>query len=254
MIAANTLLQVQNLSKTYGATKVLNNVSLSINSSEVVAVLGPNGAGKTTLINSLLGLCQAEFAELQLLGQAVTGQQRPRELRAQIGVMMQVGSLNANLTVREQLDLFSHYYQQPLPVDSLMEQCDLTSVQSQLFGSLSGGQRQRVLFAIAICAQPKLLFLDEPSLGMDVHTRHMMWELIRQLRNNGCGIVLTTHYLDEADQLADRIVMICKGEVAASHTAADFRQQANDQGLTLEQLYLSSTGLPGAALSSTGVQ
>lgn len=226
--------KVKALSKCYGSHTALDNISLTIPPHCIVAILGQNGAGKTSFINSVLGLhgCQAEH--ISILGQPVHGQVRPAALRNKMGVMMQMGNLNAHLTVAEQLDLFCSYYSQGYTPEELMALCNLHSIQHQRFGRLSGGQRQLVLFAIALISKPQLLFLDEPSAGMDIEVRQQLWQHIRTLRDNGCSIVLTTHYIEEAERLADRIVMLHQGSVLADDTLAEFTAQHT----SLEQTYL----------------
>lgn len=233
---------IKTLSKSYGSKVALHNINFSIPKNKIVAILGQNGAGKTTLINCLLGLqaCRAEQLSLldyelgYKLGQQAVKQQRPAALRNQIGVMMQMGNLNALLTVAEQLDLFCSYYTGGYSPSDLNALLNLQPIWHKRFGKLSGGQRQLVLFAIALIAKPKLLFLDEPSAGMDIEVRQLLWQHIRALRDSGCTVVLTTHYIEEAERLADQIIMLHHGKIIADATLADFTADHN----SLENAYL----------------
>ena len=228
-------LSIQGLSKSYGQHRALQNVDLTAYSGEVLAVLGKNGAGKTSLINSVLGMHSYQAEQLELFGQPMLTQQRSLAVRQRLGVMMQLGALAANLTVYEQLYLFCSYYQNGFQVAELMNKFNLNSIAKQRFGKLSGGQRQQVLFALAVAGKPDLLFLDEPTVGMDVEARHALWQHIQDYRSAGTAIVLTTHYIEEAERLADRVAMLRDGEVIAAGTLAEV---IADHG-SLEQAYLA---------------
>ncbi|WP_417681967.1 ABC transporter ATP-binding protein [Pseudidiomarina aquimaris] len=229
-------LSIQGLSKSYGQHQALCDVDLTAYSGEVLAVLGKNGAGKTSLINSVLGMHSYQADQLELLGQPMLTQQRSLAVRQRLGVMMQLGALAANLTVHEQLDLFCSYYQNGFQVTELIEKFNLNSIAKQRFGKLSGGQRQQVLFALAVAGKPDLLFLDEPTVGMDVEARHALWQHIQDYRSAGTAIVLTTHYIEEAERLADRVAMLRDGEVIAAGTLTEV---IADHG-SLEQAYLAN--------------
>lgn len=205
---AATLTQV---SKSYGAVQALKDFNLDVRAGELTAVLGPNGAGKTTAIKLLLGLVRPTSGRVSVFG----GDPTVLETHLRVGAMLQVGRVPESLRVREHIDLFSSYYPQPLPMKQTLAIAGLENLQDRKFGELSGGQKQRVLFALAICGNPDLLFLDEPSVGLDVEARHLLWDEIRQLLTLGKTVVLTTHYLEEADTLADRIVVINKGSIIA---------------------------------------
>ncbi|PTB88672.1 ABC transporter ATP-binding protein [Pseudidiomarina aestuarii] len=214
-------LKVRALSKSYDSTQALQNLNLDAYAGEVLAVLGKNGAGKTTFIHSVLGMQSYEADIMEILGVPMSEQSRSLDIRQQVGVMMQVGALNANLTVFEQLDLFCSYYPNGELAADLIEDFGLTKFAQQRFGKLSGGQRQQVLFAIAVAGKPELLFLDEPTVGMDVEARHALWEQIQQRRKSGCAIVLTTHYIEEAERLADRVAILREGEIVANGTLTE---------------------------------
>lgn len=229
-------LSIHGLSKNYGQHRALHDVDLTAYSGEVLAVLGKNGAGKTSLINSALGMHSYQADQLELFGQPMLTQQRSLAVRQRLGVMMQLGALAANLTVYEQLDLFCSYYQNGFQVTELIEKFNLNSIAKQRFGKLSGGQRQQVLFALAVAGKPDLLFLDEPTVGMDVEARHALWQHIQDYRSAGTAIVLTTHYIEEAERLADRVAMLRDGEVIAAGTLTEV---IADHG-SLEQAYLAN--------------
>src|SRR5579871_3371168 len=205
--AANVVI-TRKVKKSYGNVIALQDVNLEIRAGELLALLGPNGAGKTTLVHILLGMARPDAGSASVFGaDPYTG-----EMQASVGAMLQVGRVPETLQVREHIDLFSSYYPRPLPLEETLAIAGLTEIKDRPYGELSGGQKQRVLFAISICGDPDLLFLDEPTVGLDVESRRLMWALIRRLRDCGKSILLTTHYLQEADSLADRIVVINKGE------------------------------------------
>lgn len=225
-ISATAVIQVQQLQKSYGQQAVLNNLDLTVMPGELIAILGPNGAGKTTLISTLLGLTDCSAGTINLLGQP-QGKFRSLQLKQQLGVMMQVGTASANLTVAEQCDLFSSYYPNGKTTDELLTIAGLAPQVKVRFGKLSGGQKQRLLFALALAGNPKLLFLDEPTLGMDVAARQALWQQIRELKKAGVSIVLTTHYLQEAEQLSDRILVLQHGRFIAQGSSAELKALSN---------------------------
>jgi ABC-2 type transport system ATP-binding protein len=233
----------RNLKKSYGNVVALNGVTLELRAGELLALLGPNGAGKTTLVRLLLGLAKADAGSARVFGDDPRlGRVRPR-----LGAMLQVGRVPETLKVREHIDLFSSYYPAPLPMAETLRIAALTDIQDRLYGELSGGQKQRVLFAISICGNPDLLFLDEPTVGLDVEARRLMWAQIRELISRGKTVLLTTHYLHEADALADRILVLDKGSIMAEGTSAEIKARAMGKQvrcssrLSLEEI----RGIPG---------
>ncbi|WP_372624780.1 ATP-binding cassette domain-containing protein [Arsukibacterium sp.] len=242
MNAMQTQVKVSGLVKRFAGKTVLDGVDLSLAAGEVLCILGPNGAGKTTLISAVLGLIGADGGEIEVLGQSQKGTTRSMALRQQCGVMMQIGSLSANLTVAEQCDLFSCYYQNGYRATELVSVAGLEAQAKVRFGRLSGGQKQRLLFALALAGKPKLVFLDEPTLGMDVEARRNLWQQIRQLKQQGVAVVLTTHYLEEAEQLADRIMVLHQGRFIASGSPAELK------ALTRYKLVQCCTALSDQAL------
>lgn len=227
------------VSKKYGPIFALKNFNFEVRRGELVAILGPNGAGKTTAIRLLLGLAHPSSGRVSLFG----GDPAIADTRMRVGAMLQVGRVPETLRVREHVDLFSSYYPNPLPVSQTLAISGLAELQNRKFGELSSGQKQRVLFALAICGDPNLLFLDEPTVGLDVEARHLLWQEIRNLLARGKSVVLTTHYLEEADALADRIVVINKGSAIAEGTPAQIK------ALTAGKKIRCITALSAAALA-----
>jgi ABC-2 type transport system ATP-binding protein len=221
--AGTVVASLQGVSKTYGTVHALKNVQLSIRAGELLALLGPNGAGKTTAVKLLLGLATPTAGQVSVFG----GNPVQPEVRMRIGAMLQVAKVPETLKVREHLDLFSSYYLNPTPMEEVVAAAGLEQIKDKKFGELSGGQRQRVLFALAICGNPDIVFLDEPTVGLDVEARRMLWEQIRKLVSRGKTILLTTHYLQEADALADRVVVINQGQVIAEGTPAEIKAQTS---------------------------
>jgi ABC-type multidrug transport system ATPase subunit/peptidoglycan/LPS O-acetylase OafA/YrhL len=205
--------------KRFGAVTALSGVDIEVRSGELLAVLGPNGAGKSTAIALWLGLIEADAGEVTLLGGAPQDVSRRRGL----GVMMQDVDLPKELQVRELVALAASYYDNPLGVDEALRRAGIESLAKRRYGKLSGGQKRQAQFAVAICGRPRVLFLDEPTVGLDVQAREALWSSVRRLLADGCSIVLTTHYLEEAEALADRIVVITRGSVIASGSVDDMR-------------------------------
>ena len=209
------------VNKSYGNVRALADFNFEVRAGELVALLGPNGAGKTTAIRLLLGLAKPNSGRLSVFG----GDPASVETHVRVGAMMQVGRVPETLKVREHVDLFSSYYPNPLPIPETLAIAGLQELKDRKFGALSDGQKQRVLFALAICGNPDLLFLDEPTVGLDVEARHLLWNEIRSLLRRGKTVVLTTHYLEEADALADRIAVINKGRIIAQGSPADIKSR-----------------------------
>jgi ABC-2 type transport system ATP-binding protein len=207
------------VNKNYGDIRALRGINFSVRAGEVVALLGPNGAGKTTAVKLLLGLLQPNSGRARVFG----GDPTNPENRMRTGAMLQVGRVPETLRVREHIDLFSSYYPKPMPPAEILAAAGLEKLGDRKFGDLSGGQRQRVLFALAICGDPDLLFLDEPTVGLDVEARRMLWDEIRRMVERGKTVLLTTHYLQEADALADRVAVINQGEIIAQGTPSEIK-------------------------------
>jgi ABC-2 type transport system ATP-binding protein len=197
----------------------LDGLSLTLRRGEVVALLGPNGAGKSTAVKLLMGLSSPTSGEVSIFGAD------PRHTAAHLrtGVMLQVGRAPEMLRVREQVNIFRGYYPNPMPYADLVKAASLEGIEERFFGQLSGGQKQRMLFALALAGDPDLIFLDEPTVGLDIEARRSMWAQIRSLAARGKTVLLTTHYLEEADALAHRIVVVNKGKVICSGTPAEVK-------------------------------
>src|SRR5882757_54408 len=219
--SSQTVAALTGVTKKYGPNTALDGLSLELRAGEVVALLGPNGAGKSTAVRLLLGLTGPTEGAVRVFGCAPrTAATRPR-----VGAMLQVGSVPKSLKVREHIDLFRSYYPAPLAFDEVMRIAQLQGIEDRRFEQLSGGQRQRLLFGLALCGDPDLVFLDEPTVGMDIEARRGLWAQIRLLAEHGKTVLLTTHYLEEADALAHRIVVIAKGRVIAEGTPAEIKTQ-----------------------------
>ena len=218
-VSGEPVASLRGVTKRYGPVVAVDGLSLEVRRGEVLAVLGPNGAGKTTTVSLLMGLTRPTEGEARLMG----GSPLDPASRRRVGALLQVAHVPDTLRVEEQVELFASYYPSPMPVASALSAAGLDGLERRLIGRLSGGQRQRVLFAMALVGNPELLFLDEPTVGLDVDSRRGFWSVIRQLVAAGRTIVLTTHYLEEADALADRIVVIDRGKVLAQGTPAELK-------------------------------
>jgi ABC-2 type transport system ATP-binding protein len=218
-----TVASLESVNKNYGDVRALRGVDFPVRAGEVVALLGPNGAGKTTAVKLLLGLMPPNSGKVRVFG----GDPTNPENRLRTGAMLQVGRVPETLRVREHIDLFSTYYRRSLPLQEVLAAAGLEKLQDRKYAELSGGQKQRVLFALAICGDPDLLFLDEPTVGLDVEARRLLWDEIRQLVSRGKTVLLTTHYLQEADALADRIAVIHQGEIIAQGTPAEIKAKTS---------------------------
>jgi len=197
----------------------LENLSLTLQRGEVVALLGPNGAGKSTAVKLMMGLSAPTSGSVRIFG----ADPRHSAARLRTGVMLQLGSAPQMLRVREHIQMFRGYYEQPMPYPALIKAAALEGLEERMFGQLSGGQKQRVLFALALAGNPDLVFLDEPTVGLDIEARRGMWAQIRALAAQGKTVLLTTHYLEEADALASRIIVINMGRVTCQGTPNEIK-------------------------------
>ena len=211
--------RLEGVSKNYGKVRALDGLDLEVRQGEVLAVLGPNGAGKTTAVGLMVGMFPPDSGRASLFGRAPDSS----AARMRVGVMLQISGVSETLKVKEHIHLFSSYYPNPLPPAEVIAMAGLQGLEERYFAKLSGGQKQRLLFALAVCGRPDLVFLDEPTVGLDVEARRGFWQQVRAVVSSGRGVVLTTHYLEEADALADRIVVIDKGRVIAQGTPAEIK-------------------------------
>jgi len=215
----HNIAELAGVTKRFGKILALDEFSMAVHPGELLAVLGPNGAGKTTAISLLLGLARPDKGTARLFGLAPES----IEARRQIGVMLQEATLIPELRVCEQIELVAAYYPDPMPVSRVLELTGTAPLSRRPYGKLSSGQKRQVQFAIALVGRPRLLFLDEPTVGLDVQSREFVWQSVRRLIAEGSSIVLTTHYLEEAEALADRVVVINKGKLIATGTVDEMR-------------------------------
>jgi ABC-2 type transport system ATP-binding protein len=230
---AEVIAELTHVTKQYGRTTALDDVTLALRRGELLALLGSNGAGKTTAVRLLLGLASPTRGRVAVFG----GDPREDRNRARTGVMLQACRIADTLRVREHITLFSAYYRNPMPLADVLRIARLEALAGRLFRDLSGGEQQRVLFALAICGNPDLLVLDEPTVGLDVKARRAFWSEIQRLRDTGRTILLTTHYLAEAEALADRIAIIDRGRVLIEGTPAHIKGSA----ASLEDAFVALT-------------
>jgi len=209
---------VKDLVKTYGEVEAVRGISFEIEQGEVFALLGPNGAGKTTTVEILEGFRGRTSGEVDVLG--FDPSSRSRELRARIGVVLQQTGIDPFLTVAESIEMYRGYYPEPRPVDEVIEVVGLEHKRDERVVKLSGGQQRRLDVAVALAGNPELLFLDEPTTGFDPGARRNAWTMIRNLQSLGKTVLLTTHYMDEAQELARRVAIIAKGEIVAEGSPA----------------------------------
>lgn len=213
------IIEVNGVSKTFKHKKAVNNVSFHVEKGQIVALLGPNGAGKTTTISMMLGLKDPSEGSVSIFGKSP----KQRAVRNRLGAMLQEVSVIDSISVEEAIDLFRSYYTNPVAKETLLQLSNLESEKRQRCEKLSGGQKRRLNFALALAGNPDLLFLDEPTVGMDITSRKAFWETIRKLASEGKTIILTTHYLEEADALADRILLFANGELIADGTPEEMK-------------------------------
>jgi ABC-2 type transport system ATP-binding protein len=234
-------IQVEGLRKSYGGREVLHDLSFGVETGEVFALLGPNGAGKTTTVEILEGYRPRDAGDVRVLGHDPG---RPgSDFRARIGIVLQSSAVYHLLTVREMLDLFAGYYPSPRPVDEVVQLVGLGEKRDARVRTLSGGQLRRLDLALALVGDPELLFLDEPTTGFDPGARRQAWETVRELRTLGKSIVLTTHYMEEAQRLADRVAILRDGRIVATgsprelltgQAAVEIRFRRNGKEVVLE--------------------
>src|ERR1700722_8306883 len=220
-----TVAQLQGVSKSYGKVCALDNVDLKVRRGEILSVLGPNGAGKTTAISLLLGLLRADA------GKATLFDLEPASLpaRRRIGAMRQTAGVPDMLAVGELIHLFRSYYPRPRTFADIVSLAGVGDIVKRRYGKLSGGQQRRAQFALAIAGNPEILFLDEPTTGLDINAREMLWKTIRTLVSEGCAIVLTTHYLEEAEALANRVCVLSQGRVVAEGDVQKIRARVGQR-------------------------
>ncbi|MCP4536483.1 MAG: ABC transporter ATP-binding protein [Chloroflexi bacterium] len=222
MNATNTsdsIVQVKGLRKTYGTTVAVDDVSFQVREGEIFGMVGPNGAGKTTTIEIIEGLRPADRGTVQVLGLDPIHQER--QLRHLIGVQLQQANLPENIKVWEALDLYASFYPRTLDWQELLQRLGLTEKRNTAFRKLSGGQKQRLFIALALLNDPQLVFLDELTTGLDPQARHTIWDLVRDIRQRGKTVFLTTHFMEEAERLCDRVAILDHGQIVALDTPSN---------------------------------
>ncbi|MFV0526758.1 MAG: ATP-binding cassette domain-containing protein [Acidimicrobiales bacterium] len=239
----SAVIDVHGLVKRYGSLTAVDGIDLTVEAGEIVAVLGPNGAGKSTTVEILEGFRSRDAGSVSVLG--LDPADAPRSWYEDVGVVPQETTAIPGLTARETLAMYAGYYRAPRPVDEVLDLVGLSSDGARRASRLSGGQRRRLDLGLALIGNPKLVFLDEPTTGFDPSARRGSWAMIDGLRSTGSTVLLTTHYMDEADVLADRIVVIAAGRVVASGTAADLAQVVDARPAIRWRRFRDHPGLPG---------
>jgi len=240
-LTSETVASLAAVTKRYGNGVVaLDNISLQLHRGQIVALLGPNGAGKSTAVRLLMGLSSPTSGDARIFG----ADPRNTTARLHTGVMLQVGRAPEMLRVREHIAIFRGYYPHPMPFADLIKAAGLEGLENRMFGELSGGQKQRVFFALALAGDPDLIFLDEPTVGLDIEARRLMWSQIRSLAARGKTVLLTTHYLEEADALAHRIIVINKGRIVCEGTPAEVKTLGIGAGSTVKIIRCVTTLTP----------
>ena len=239
-------IQCRDLRKTYdGKVEAVRGLSLEIQPGECFGLLGPNGAGKTTTIEILEGLLDATSGEVSIFGR--TWKENEREMREWLGISLQETRLSEKLSVRETIELFASFYREPSSTEEVLEELQLTEKADSWVGKLSGGQRQRLAVATALVCNPKILFLDEPTTGLDPQSRRQLWDIIRTFQHQGGTVLLTTHYMDEAERLCDRLAIVDHGQIIAEGSPADLINRLGGHHVVE---FSVSGGSNGAALTT----
>lgn len=246
---------VGGLGKSYGSVHAVRDASFTVEHGEIFALLGPNGAGKSTILEILEGFRARDAGQVRVLGMDPGEQAEGRELRERIGLVLQDIAVEPYLTVRETLARNAGYYRSPQDVDEVLGLVDLTELRRRKVRTLSGGQKRRLDLALSMIGNPSLLFLDEPTTGFDPNARRSAWQLVRNLRDAGTTILLTTHYMEEAQELADRVAVIAGGRIVAEGTPGTLAGRDNDVALVRFALPhgFELTDLPFAASGGDGL-
>lgn len=243
------ILKAQNISKSYRGRKVVNGISVEVNQGEIVGLLGPNGAGKTTTVEILEGLRKPSSGYTEIDGIDVA--KNTKEVKKIIGVQLQECSFFDKLNLFEIVEMFSVFYSSKPNIEKILDNVGLLEKRKSYYKTLSGGQKQRLSIAVALVNDPKVLFLDEPTTGLDPQARRNMWDLIAEIRNKGKTIIITTHYMEEAEKLCDRVAIIDSGRIVKIDTPkklirelidSGFKVEKKSQDATLEDVFINLTG------------
>ena len=244
-----TIIEVKELCKTYGSLRAVDGVSFSIKSGEVFGILGPNGAGKTTTVEILEGVRRHDSGHARVNGLDISS--NARAVRSMIGIQLQSSAFFDRLSLREILDVFASFYHRKVDASALLRLVELEDRAESMFKELSGGQKQRFSIATTLVNDPLLLFLDEPTTGLDPQARRHMWELVKQFKTEGRTVLLTTHYMEEAEELCDRVAIMDRGRIIAMGTpkalidnllSKGFHKGRVEQAVNLEDVFLDLTG------------
>lgn len=243
------IVEVHNLRKAYGKKVAVADVSFAVAPGEIFGILGPNGSGKSTAVECIAGLRDADGGHIRVLG--IDPQTHPELIREHVGVQFQEAGLHDKITVHEALTLFASFYDTPADVDELLTVLDLKDKRDAQFRSLSGGQKQRVSIALALVGNPKVAILDELTTGLDPQARRTTWEVVRRERDAGATVLLVTHFMEEAERLCDRLVILDRGEIIAEGSPQDLIDSVAG-AQSLEDVFVAITPKPAAASTTRG--
>lgn len=230
------IIVIEGATKRYSENVALNDVSLNIKKGETIALIGPNGAGKTTLIESMLGLKKLSQGSISIFGTEVT-KNSAKKMAESIGVQLQETKMFTQWTVAEYIKLYASFYRSTADVERLIDQLSIRDVLGKPFGKLSGGYRQRLSLLLAIINDPEVVFLDEPTTGLDPISRGELWQRIKSLKSHDKTIIMSTHYMDEVKSLCDRVILIARGQIVAQGTPQSIIDNAPDDVTTLDEAY-----------------
>jgi ABC-2 type transport system ATP-binding protein len=247
--SAQPAVQLEHASKSFGKVQALKHVSFKVEPGEVIAFLGPNGAGKTTAISLMMGLRAPDSGTATIFGR----DPRDPQNRARIGAMLQESDVPSTLKVREVVDFIGRAYSNPLTVAKALEMADLSELANRPASNLSGGQKKRLAFALAVIGNPDVLFLDEPTAALDVEARRGFWEQVGTFTRSGKTIILTTHYLEEADAIAERIVVINQGEIVAQGTPAAIKARVGGKVVRFKSPRLEAVMLENLPITRSSI-
>ena len=244
----NSIIEVNNLEKKYGDVNAVNGVSFCVEKGEVFGILGPNGAGKTTTVEIIEGLRKPNAGSIKVCN--IDALKEPQRIKELIGVQLQATSLYDNIRVKEALDLFGSYYAKSIPSETIMAEVSLTEKKNSQVSKLSGGQKQRLSVGLALVNDPEVIFLDEPTTGLDPQARHNIWSIVEKLRERGKTVVMTTHYMEEAEHLCHRLAIIDRGKIIAMDTPDNLKNKA-DLATSIE--FTTSKDMDGLANKIPGI-